>query len=612
MIATPEFTAGDGYEAKTVLEVLAVVQQQLADVIHGQGALQALVRDGFGHGVEPSDAVPETKLPSLMWDASATRFNDFNLPDKMDDSYLHHLGKAMQPLEQPPLEPMSPMTPMSPLSPNTGKRRKKLLGGAARRICIQVPETSISPTNTETGKSPMSLPGEDPPSPLQRRGRRLQSRSAFDSVRTADEDKEELRTVFLRAEKLEAEKEKHLSAIDRIRGADREIAVDSCIGFIICLNAIFIGFSMDSTPEQEFGIFVTDFMFSTVFILELLIKLSWNGCCRHFRGQNAYLNIFDTVLITIDLFQLLLHMLSPDSSSTIADLPSASLFRVVRLARLVRILRLLRHPVLNTLLLMVRGMAGGLPTLGWALVMFILSVYIIALMGREFLGRRYADNISEHFDSVPKSMVTTFRCSFGECDSFAAGPIFDHVTEEYGIGATALYCLFLFTMSMGMFNVISSIFVQSTLSAAVALQRKQKKARLQDDDLWSTRLAIIVERIASLILHLDPSEKLSDNIDIIYDLDVSCQTMDEIGADPVVRAALDDLDVDAEDHEILSEILDVDQNGSVVVIELLQCIKQLRGNPRRSDIVTVHLMCRSLMLMLKEVHQMLREGLAAK
>eukprot|EP00929_Paragymnodinium_shiwhaense_P051343 TRINITY_DN25854_c0_g1_i2.p1 TRINITY_DN25854_c0_g1~~TRINITY_DN25854_c0_g1_i2.p1 ORF type:complete len:672 (-),score=145.56 TRINITY_DN25854_c0_g1_i2:167-2182(-) len=606
--------AGESEATGGVLEVLTKVQQQLDNVIHGQATLQAIVKAGFGSGVETcngSSSHDDSSRCSIGLSSAANS-------SKPTEVSLHDLY----------IEPFSPVSPVTP------RRRVKLMlptpqeGSGKQRFgksgsslgdegeLASVPRTERSqhwrgvdsstptePRGMQAGESIMALPCEDPPSPIQRRPKRMDSRSAFDSIRSADEDKQELRTVFLHAEALEAAQLKEQSTVRRLRNTERqqmEIAGDSIIGFIILLNAIFVGVSMDATPSQQSVIFIIDVGFSIFFISELLLKMYCNGCIDHFTGEQAALNIFDAVLVSIDLLQLFLQLLTPDAATRVVE-------QLLRLARLVRILRLLRHPVLNTLLLMVRGMAGGLPTLGWALIMFILSVYVVALLSREFLGREYAEHISEHFDSVPKSMVTTFRCSFGDCESMDAGPIFEYVIKEYGLGASIFYCLFLFTMSIGMFNVISAIFVQSTLSAAISIRQKQKKARLQDNDLWSTRLSVVVRKIASMVLNVDPSEKLSENIDIIYDLDVSCETMDEIGADPDVRAALDELDVDPEDHEILSDILDVDQNGSVVVIELLQGIKRLRGDPRRSDIVTVNLMCRSLMHLLKEVHQMVTD-----
>eukprot|EP00929_Paragymnodinium_shiwhaense_P096782 TRINITY_DN58470_c0_g5_i2.p1 TRINITY_DN58470_c0_g5~~TRINITY_DN58470_c0_g5_i2.p1 ORF type:complete len:657 (+),score=110.97 TRINITY_DN58470_c0_g5_i2:112-2082(+) len=437
------------------------------------------------------------------------------------------------------------------------------------------------------------------------------SRSIFEVGKTDIEDKEELRAVFLHAEQVARGRADLQAVSSRLRSMSLQqidLAVDSCIGFIIGLNAIFIGISMDAGPEHSQTVLCIDIVFSALFLMELTLKLIVNGFKEQFCGKSRLMNIFDVFVVAIDLVQLAMLLASGTDTEDEPSMPSVSIFRVVRLIRLVRILRLLRSPALQTLLMMMHGIIGGLPTLCWALLLFVSTVYVVALMSREFLGRNQYSYIYRYFDGVPRAMVTTFRCAFGECSTIEGFPIFEHVEKRYGIGFSVVYCLFGFVMSIGMFNVISAIFVQSTMSAASAIKHKQKKERLQDDELWSSRIAIIVRKISTILLGIDESEKLSDHVSTIYQLDVSCEAMDDIGADPEIRAALEDLDVDPEDHEILSDILDVDQNGSVVIVELLHGIKRLRGNPRRSDIVTVDLLCRSIQHTLNDVHKIVKES----
>eukprot|EP00929_Paragymnodinium_shiwhaense_P053364 TRINITY_DN26702_c0_g1_i1.p1 TRINITY_DN26702_c0_g1~~TRINITY_DN26702_c0_g1_i1.p1 ORF type:complete len:562 (+),score=73.39 TRINITY_DN26702_c0_g1_i1:60-1745(+) len=440
------------------------------------------------------------------------------------------------------------------------------------------------------------------------------SRSAFDSCRTEEEDKSELRSVFVHAEELAAQKTGgHKCSLERLRGMTAQevnLLVESSVCVLIILNALFIGFSMDMIEEHRSLIINFEVVFTVTFILELFLKLGVSGFKQHFTGDTCLMNAFDALLIVLDLIQLGIQLSFQDAPTSVRNLPQVSLFRIVRFVRLARILRLLRHPVLETFLMMMHGIVGGLPTLGCALCLFAFSVYLVALMSREVLGRHSEDeHIYEYFYDVPRAMVTTFRCSFGECSTIDGTPIFEHVDAKYGIGFSLMYCLFAFSMSIGMFNVISAIFIQSTLEAGAGIVKKHKKARLQDDELWASRINIIVRKIAQDFLEVEPSDKLSEYVEDIYNMDISNDDIDCIGADPEVKKALGELDVDPEDHECLSEILDVDQNGSVAVIELLQAIKRLRGDPRRSDLVTVDLLCRSIQNTLKEVQQVLLQSL---
>merc|ERR1712194_151840 len=63
---------------------------------------------------------------------------------------------------------------------------------------------------------------------------------------------------------------------------------------------------------------------------------------------------------------------------------------------------------------------------------------------------------------------------------------------------------------------------------------------------------------------------------------------------------LRDLDVDEEDQFNLFETLDLDCNGYLDLNELFEGITKLRGDARRSDVITIQLMIRGLQLELRD------------
>merc|ERR1712061_661891 len=80
----------------------------------------------------------------------------------------------------------------------------------------------------------------------------------------------------------------------------------------------------------------------------------------------------------------------------------------------------------------------------------------------------------------------------------------------------------------------------------------------------------------------------------IMNLDFERSIMDEVVMEPDMIEALNALDIDPDDHKYLSDILDPDNSGSIGIVEFYDGLKRLRGGPRRSDIVSVDLMIRSL------------------
>eukprot|EP00928_Gymnodinium_smaydae_P047011 TRINITY_DN31353_c0_g1_i1.p1 TRINITY_DN31353_c0_g1~~TRINITY_DN31353_c0_g1_i1.p1 ORF type:complete len:631 (-),score=108.70 TRINITY_DN31353_c0_g1_i1:78-1970(-) len=440
-------------------------------------------------------------------------------------------------------------------------------------------------------------------------GEGMATRNSFGgALQTAEDDIVMLQAMFEVAEISGREQKRKWW---QSSGLSYEMRIDTVMGAIILLNAIFIGISMDlsdgSTPWL-----LADMCFSFIFLVEIGLKISLHGVCGQFCGGSRISNCFDASLIAIDLFQLILESFFPDAAASMKQAPSASLFRVVRLGKLIRIIRLLKHPIFQDLLAMMQGMIGGLSTLVWAMVLFFITVYVTALLFREFFGREDTEHVYDLFHSVPRSMFTTFRCSFGDCSDPYGVPIFEYVVKHYGGFHGVFYCIFVFTVSIGLFNVISAIFVESTMAAASALQSAKKKARLRDEKLWCSRVSKVVERLLDIASGHSVTGPLSQNVEDIYELDVPAVVIDEMIKDPEVIEALVALDIDPQDRDYLSDILDPDNGGTINVIELVEGLRRLRGEPRRSDIVTVNLILRHMQLSLNTIIEAVQKPAAAQ
>jgi len=225
---------------------------------------------------------------------------------------------------------------------------------------------------------------------------------------------------------------------------------------------------------------------------------------------------------------------------------------------------------------------------------------------RQYLGNQVQQHISTAFDTVPRALFTTFSCSFGNCIDIEGVSIFHHVEIVYGYWYTGLYAVFTFTVTIGLFNVISAIFVEVTLAAATQIQADAKHERLSDTQLWARNITMLVNRLVYIAqtheeyrdklpfaLRDVEGGKLSAIVDDVYELELPADIIELMGKDPHAAAALDALDIDKQDHERLSDILDPDNGGTFSIIELVDGLRRLRGEPRRSDIIKVDLMIRS-------------------
>jgi len=425
-----------------------------------------------------------------------------------------------------------------------------------------------------------------------------------------------------------------------------ELFFDSIVGLFIFGNAIFLGFSMDADNPDKGAYLVFEIIFGCIFWVEMILKLRMHGwrqryCCglkdqedttlgvnlppsRTSCGE-SFANCFDLTLVVIDTVQLIITIGFPDINLNVSGI-SASLFRIVRLLRLARILRLLRAKVFSDLLSMIQGMMGGLSALFWSVVLFAIFIYVMALIFREMLGPSHnAGNevintdTEWYFRSVSRSMFTIFRCSFGDCSKAGGTPIFEEVFEGSGGPLLSLmYSGFLFMVVIGIFNVISAIFVESTMASAAEMAMEKQRARFQDPKRWAENF---MQLLAALLEHVWPKdddlrEALSRGrltgplLDRLQKEEISRELFDfVIQTDGNAQRALQELDIPKADHRFLSDILDPDNSSTIGIFELIDGLQRLRGDPRRSDIIAVDLMIRATQLKIDDLWQWTHDAL---
>jgi len=255
---------------------------------------------------------------------------------------------------------------------------------------------------------------------------------------------------------------------------------------------------------------------------------------------------------------------------------------------------------------MIQGMLGGISTLIWAMVFFIFILYVAALLFRELLGRNYAPNVTEWFNSVPRSMLSTFRCSFGDCSTIGGTPIFEWVQQERGTFYSVIFCLFAFSITIGLFNVISAIFVESTMAAAQKMAQEKKQRRHADEHLLASRVTRLITCILKHTEHGGLHGNFAEAVDELFEIEVARSVIDETIQDPQAKEILDQLDINPQDRTRLSDIFDPDNGGTISLADVAAGIRRLRGEPRRSDIVCVDLMIRSIQAQLAEIHMQIQ------
>jgi len=170
------------------------------------------------------------------------------------------------------------------------------------------------------------------------------------------------------------------------------------------------------------------------------------------------------------------------------------------------------------------------------------------------------------------------------------GEIYNHDASRLYV---LIFCAFGFFFWVGLFNVIAAIFVESTMAAANALAASKKSQRLEDEELWARNITELIKVLWEKGGN-EPCDKLSEQAEDVAKLDLECKDFQEAVLEPAACQALLNLDICQEDHAHLADILDPDKGGSIGVLDMMAGLERLRGDPRRSDIVTIDLMIRAL------------------
>jgi hypothetical protein len=449
-----------------------------------------------------------------------------------------------------------------------------------------------------------------------------ESRSAFERskqrlrsiLKVCHEVKRREREQMLRKEhSVMQKKDHHLQYVMSADAHRKEIWFDAVVQVVIVLNTFFIGLSLDFKHKNDWNFWlIADMVFTAVFLVELFLKLFLHGFKQQFLGPDKFSNGFDFLIIVVDTTQLIgtFQHLGKEE----AKVRSASVLRVARLLRIVRIIRSLQFKGMRAFVDMLQGILDGAATLFWAILMFMLMVYCGGIICKICFGTASTDEeemktVYPYFKSVSRSMLTVFRCSFGDCSTAGGTPIAEFILEENGKEYALGYCLFLFFISIGLFNIISAIFVDSTMTASSAVQTAIKNERLNSQTIWATSVVTILGELLQVRdighskdeVEITP-DNMEENFDALVKIEFTRSMLEEaVMHNLIVQGALDGLDIEPNDHKRLSDILDPDHSGTIDVLELVDGLHCLRGDPRRSDVVTCDLMIRSLQAKTDEV-----------
>eukprot|EP00928_Gymnodinium_smaydae_P003623 TRINITY_DN1128_c0_g1_i1.p1 TRINITY_DN1128_c0_g1~~TRINITY_DN1128_c0_g1_i1.p1 ORF type:complete len:618 (-),score=139.11 TRINITY_DN1128_c0_g1_i1:19-1872(-) len=341
-------------------------------------------------------------------------------------------------------------------------------------------------------------------------------------------------------------------------------AFDYMVSFCVVLNAFVIGFETDwmaqhvgDTKPKYF--FWVDVCFGAFFLAELLMRIFVFGHA-FFHSQDWAWNSFDATVVCLQVFDLLSCAFPgyiPRDDGFVHTLRLVRLVRIVRLARVLHLLVELRT--------MVSSIVGSLRSLFWAIVLYFMLIYTVGVYLAQIItdereARMNTDKLTDDFLTLERycgslwlTIYSLWSCITGGMDW---GQLISLLISEISVWMGAQMIVFIAFCMLAMANVITGIFVDSAMTHAH-----------EDQDVYVAKKVIDMFRQSDLSAGGTLSEET-------FLTKAKSNKLSEL-----FKA----INVDAEDAPTIFKLIDVDGNGFVDPVELLDGWLRLRGPAKSLD-----------------------------
>uniref|UniRef100_A0A8C4LMT3 Voltage-dependent T-type calcium channel subunit alpha n=1 Tax=Equus asinus asinus TaxID=83772 RepID=A0A8C4LMT3_EQUAS len=190
--------------------------------------------------------------------------------------------------------------------------------------------------------------------------------------------------------------------------------LDIFITFIICLNVVTMSLEHYNQPTSlETALKYCNYMFTTVFVLEAVLKLVAFGLRRFFKDR---WNQLDLAIVLLSVMGITLEEIEINAALPI----NPTIIRIMRVLRIARVLKLLKMATGMRALL--DTVVQALPQVGNLGLLFMLLFFIYAALGVELFGKLVCNDenpcegMSRHatFENFGMAFLTLFQVSTGD------------------------------------------------------------------------------------------------------------------------------------------------------------------------------------------------------
>jgi len=371
---------------------------------------------------------------------------------------------------------------------------------------------------------------------------------------------------------------KHLLKKSPLERIVKSRVFDFAGAFIIIAFLVLLGIETDYIAKNQ-GVSSPEFFTTTVafniwFMVELFLRIIVERK-DFFKAEQRTLNIMDMAFVLASIVDMVMEVMSGKAAWMEKSMIIGRALRSVRILRVMRIMRLarvLRH--VQQFQKMVCLIQSSTSTLLWCLVLLLCLLFMFAV----FFTQGFADHIAmlnteehnavqsmlkAHYGSMPRTLSTLFQSMSGGVDWGQVVEPLQRLNPVYVV----LFFAFINFSIFGVLNVMTSVFVETTMKSALAYRdfivmdaQKNKETAVQ---------------------HL---KKVFQEMDVDKD---GVLTKDEVVCflqDERVQSYIEALQIDLSDADTLFSLLDSSRCGHISIDDFCDGCLKLRGDAKAFDV----------------------------
>jgi len=206
----------------------------------------------------------------------------------------------------------------------------------------------------------------------------------------------------------------------------------------------------------------------------------------------------------------------------------------------------------------------------------------------------------EFFGTLRESMFTTFRFMVGDFSTRGGKSLIIYLSEGYGMQFDLAFMSFMVLMLFGVFNIITAIFVDSTIAGLKHNDVKRKHMKMYERKYVKQKLRVLLERVQEVFQNTQTlacrRQARRGEVSEVNMMRVEFAEEDfvTIMEDAVVKVLLADLDIELHNPANLFETFDFNGDGTINLVEIVKGLMKLRGEPQKNDVIAAWVALRSL------------------